>query len=144
VVQTGTPAELHTEPASPFIGYFIGSPGMNLLDCQLEEGGLSFGEVTMPLSPALRKTLLPHGRELKLGIRPEFVQISLAEMPNCMPWTVTLLENVGVHLILTLSSNGIKIKSRVPTQERVSVGARVWAGFPEAHVKIFKDDTRVY
>jgi glycerol transport system ATP-binding protein len=144
VVQTGTPAELHAEPASPFIGYFIGSPGMNLLDCRLDESGLRCGDVAMPISSGLRATLAPHGREFQLGIRPEFVQVSLTEKPNFCLWKVNLMENVGVHLILTLSSNGIKIKSRVPTQERVSAGARVWAGFPEAHVKIFKNDIRVY
>ena len=144
VVQTGTPAELHSEPASPFIGYFIGSPGMNLLDCTLEDGGLSCGDFMMPLSPKLRKAISAHGPAFKLGLRPEFVQVSLEAKPGFTPWTVSLMENVGVHLILTLSSNSIKIKSRIPTQERVSAGGRVWVGFPEAHVKIFKDETRVY
>ena len=29
VVQSGTPAELFDKPAHTFVGYFIGSPGMN-------------------------------------------------------------------------------------------------------------------
>jgi glycerol transport system ATP-binding protein len=144
VVQTATPAELHAEPASPFIGYFIGSPGMNLLDGLLGDGGLCCGDFTLALSPGLRTKLAPHGRKFKLGIRPEFVQVSLAEQPNFSSWTVELMENVGVHLILTLASNGIRIKSRVPTHERVSIGARVWVSFPEAHVKIFKNESRVH
>jgi ABC-type sugar transport system ATPase subunit len=117
---------------------------MNLLDCRLDENGLRCGDFTMPLSPELRDTLAAHGRDFQLGIRPEFVQVSLMQKPGFSPWTVSLMENVGVHLILTLSSDGIKIKSRVPTQERVNAGARVWAGFPETHVKIFKSETRIY
>ena len=36
VVQMGTPQELFETPAHTFVGYFIGSPGMNLLDATVE------------------------------------------------------------------------------------------------------------
>src|SRR2546429_4737500 len=34
VVQSGTPAELFDKPAHTFVGYFIGSPGMNIVPAQ--------------------------------------------------------------------------------------------------------------
>ena len=36
VVQSGTPAELFDKPAHTFVGYFIGSPGMNIVPAQVE------------------------------------------------------------------------------------------------------------
>jgi glycerol transport system ATP-binding protein len=36
VVQIGTPEELFETPEHTFVGYFIGSPGMNLLDAKVE------------------------------------------------------------------------------------------------------------
>jgi glycerol transport system ATP-binding protein len=36
VVQIGTPEELFESPAHTFVGYFIGSPGMNLLDANVQ------------------------------------------------------------------------------------------------------------
>jgi glycerol transport system ATP-binding protein len=36
IVQTGTPEQLHEKPENIFVGYFIGSPGMNILDCQYD------------------------------------------------------------------------------------------------------------
>jgi glycerol transport system ATP-binding protein len=36
VVQMGTPEELFERPAHTFVGYFIGSPGMNLFDARIE------------------------------------------------------------------------------------------------------------
>jgi glycerol transport system ATP-binding protein len=36
VVQIGTPEELFNEPAHTFVGYFIGSPGMNVIPCEIE------------------------------------------------------------------------------------------------------------
>src|SRR5258705_8195676 len=35
VVQSGTPAELFDKPAHTFVGYFIGSPGMNIVPAQV-------------------------------------------------------------------------------------------------------------
>ncbi|HET9387963.1 MAG TPA: ABC transporter ATP-binding protein, partial [Gemmatimonadales bacterium] len=39
VVQIGTPVELFEAPAHTFVGHFIGSPGMNILPCELANGG---------------------------------------------------------------------------------------------------------
>src|SRR5258708_31274690 len=35
VVQSGTPAELFDKPAHTFVGYFIGSPGMNIVRAEV-------------------------------------------------------------------------------------------------------------
>jgi len=35
VVQSGTPAELFDKPAHTFVGYFIGSPGMNIVPAKV-------------------------------------------------------------------------------------------------------------
>ena len=36
IVQTGTPVDLFEKPKHTFVGYFIGSPGMNVLPCQIQ------------------------------------------------------------------------------------------------------------
>jgi glycerol transport system ATP-binding protein len=36
IVQIGTPQELFENPSHKFVGYFIGSPGMNFLPCKIE------------------------------------------------------------------------------------------------------------
>ena len=38
IVQIGTPVELYEDPKHTFVGHFIGSPGMNVLPCQVENG----------------------------------------------------------------------------------------------------------
>lgn len=37
VVQIGTPIELFEKPSHTFVGHFIGSPGMNILPCSIED-----------------------------------------------------------------------------------------------------------
>ena len=36
VVQIGTPVELFERPRHTFVGHFIGSPGMNILPCEVD------------------------------------------------------------------------------------------------------------
>jgi len=144
IIQTGSPRDLHAEPANPFIGYFIGSPGMNLLDCSLGDGGLEFGEFNLPLSEAVRNRLNGAGPRFTLGIRPEFILAADKAADGWMPWTAQLVENVGSYQILTLRSNGIQIKSRASEHMQVAAGDRVWVKFPEENIKIFEDDKRVY
>jgi len=77
--QVAPPQELYDRPVNVFVGGFIGSPAMNLLQGRIEDGSgslaLRLGEQSLALGrelldarPALRGWV---GRELIAGIRPE-------------------------------------------------------------------------
>jgi len=77
--QVATPQELYDQPVNLFVGGFIGSPAMNLVEATLEKsnGGLAvktgdqrivLGDETLQKRPALRSF---EGRQIVLGIRPE-------------------------------------------------------------------------
>ncbi len=78
IVQVGTPAELFEKPSHTFVGYFIGSPGMNLIPTKLEGGNVRVGEyiAPLPLIPKFRGT-----PKLELGVRPEFIRIGAEGIP---------------------------------------------------------------
>ena len=44
IVQIGTPVELFEHPRHTFVGHFIGSPGMNVLPCEIKSGQAFIGE----------------------------------------------------------------------------------------------------
>ena len=144
VVQTGSPQDLHDEPESPFIGYFIGSPGMNLLDCKINGNRLDFRDCFITISETMKAKLAPQGPDFVLGIRPEFVEVSAGEQENSISLVSEMIENVGSHKILTLSARGIKIKCRANEEMRISTGERAWVKFPEKNMKIFKNEERVH
>ncbi len=73
VVQTGTPEELFERPAHTFVGYFIGSPGMNVLPCTVQGATAQIGRHAVGLARAY--PALPARARLELGIRPEFVRL---------------------------------------------------------------------
>ncbi len=70
IVQIGTPAELFERPRHTFVGYFIGSPGMNVLPARIDGSTATIGSETIALNfrPEIKA-----GAKTELGIRPEFV-----------------------------------------------------------------------
>ena len=85
--QVAHPQELYDRPVNLFVGGFIGSPAMNMVEATLERvnGGLSaelgsqriaLGEETLSARPALKAF---EGRKVILGIRPEDLEDAALE-----------------------------------------------------------------
>src|SRR5260370_6260512 len=68
VVQSGTPAELFEKPAHTFVGYFIGSPRMNIVPADLKGREARLRRHTLPPPPPSDK--LPARPQIQLGGRP--------------------------------------------------------------------------
>lgn len=79
VVQVGTPVELYEQPQHTFVGHFIGSPGMNLLPCEVEENTVTF--CGNPVATNSTVPPNPSARTLELGVRPEFVYFDATGIP---------------------------------------------------------------
>ena len=79
IVQIGTPIELFERPKHTFVGHFIGSPGMNLLPCEVKGGTAMFaGNPVAAVNAAAYKG---NGKALELGVRPEFVSFAAQGIP---------------------------------------------------------------
>jgi len=110
--QVGTPQDLYRTPTNAFVGAFIGSPAMNMLEATLTSDD---GDVTAQVgSHSLR---VPHevlsnrpalasyvGRRLALGIRPEDMEDAAlahgADEGSVLRVTVDHHEDMGSELIL--------------------------------------------
>ena len=70
-----TPSHVYNMPASIFCARFIGSPSMNIISCQYENGNLSIGDQMIRLAPMWRPIAdaCPSGKYC-VGIRPEHVE----------------------------------------------------------------------
>src|SRR5438045_6963436 len=73
VVQSGTPAELFDKPAHTFVGYFIGSPGMNIVPAQVSGREARIDGHTIALKRSYNG--LPAGAKIEMGVRPECMEI---------------------------------------------------------------------
>ena len=72
IVQVGTPRDLFEKPETTFVGYFIGSPAMNLFSCEVaSEDEVLFCGTKFKTSSDLRS--VAQSAEVQMGIRSEFI-----------------------------------------------------------------------
>jgi multiple sugar transport system ATP-binding protein len=107
VQQVGTPAEVYERPENLFVAGFLGSPGMNFVEGQLQSDaqgprfvapGFSLGLA----SARLRRPPEP-GTPVVLGVRPEHLQ--LADQGE-FSGRVHLIEPMGNHQVVWLDHGG--------------------------------------
>ena len=94
VVQIGTPQELFEKPAHTFVGYFIGSPGMNILDVEISGNQAKLFDANVELTQSYSGLK----GKLELGIRPEFM--TLCEEGQGIKIEITRIEDVAHHKIV--------------------------------------------
>jgi glycerol transport system ATP-binding protein len=94
VVQVGTPVDLFERPRHTFVGHFIGSPGMNVLPCEVEHDVARFGG--LPVATANRAGDPPAGKRTEIGVRPEFVHFAARGIPV----RVTRVSDAGRHQVV--------------------------------------------
>jgi glycerol transport system ATP-binding protein len=136
VVQIGTPQELFERPAHTFVGYFIGSPGMNLFDAKIDGRAAQIGGVKVPLEanyPAL-------SGKVQLGVRPEFVKLTSGEAG--VPARVTRVEDVGRHKIVRLEVEGGEVNAIAGEGDLIPEGNHRIT-FDTQGINVYADDWRI-
>ena len=134
-VQVGTPDALFERPSHAFVGHFIGSPGMNFLPAQAADGKLAVAGMRLAAPRAL-----PAG-ELRLGIRPEYVQLAAPEQAGALPCAVARVQDLGTHQMLTAGIDGLQIKVRCASdQALLAVGSTVWLQVLGEHTCFYQNE----
>jgi len=139
VVQIGTPEELFEEPAHTFVGYFIGSPGMNILPGKVDGNQLHIGRSTLRVDrryPALTG-------DVEIGIRPEFVKLveKTKASTNALPISIRGVENIGRHKIVRGDIDGFAVDAVIGEYE--GVPSDVVAEFDASRINVYENAHRV-
>lgn len=114
--------ELFERPSHTFVGYFIGSPGMNLIEVQAEAGGARFAGTHLALSGGAAAADRGKGlQKLQVGIRPEFIHVWDEPNPDALQADVMHIEDLGTYKILTLNPRRRAVES---TPGRRQTGTR--------------------
>lgn len=131
-LQTGKPQDLHHRPEAPFVGYFIGSPGMNLFDGTPEAQGVRVGDYIVPLSQ------VPQGDNLQLGIRPEYIEASIDAHDGWLEARVNRASLTGNALMAEVSGAGLNFKVIVPENSPLRSGDTLYVRFPEENTMLYQ------
>ena len=133
IVQIGTPDELFERPSHTFVGYFIGSPGMNLLPVTLDGRTARLGGQRIELPGAARG-----GKgQIELGVRPEYVRLGR----DGMPVTISKVEDIGRHRIMRASLEGREIAAIVGEDETIPADPHV--SFDPAGINLYAGSWRI-
>ncbi|MBW0146607.1 ABC transporter ATP-binding protein [Marinobacter arenosus] len=141
IVQFGTPTELFEQPNHTFVGFFIGSPGMNLVAVERCAGGVCFDDVVVSLEPWQVEMLqLLKSSNVKIGIRPEFIQVSGVASDDTYESDVLDVEDLGTYKIVTVQLGGERLKVRQNEEFQAEVGDRIHLSFPKQWLKLYVDE----
>ncbi|GAI95533.1 unnamed protein product [marine sediment metagenome] len=144
LMQMSSSDELYNNPANTFVADFIGTPPMNLIDCDLVEknGRLSidsgFFTVNAPdFVDVVSREASDSG--LFVGIRPEDFSIGRGRSKREVNFTakVYALEPLGTEVILTLEAGDKRFRMRAPAGFRAGIGDEVKVSFDERKMYIF-------
>jgi glycerol transport system ATP-binding protein len=138
VVQVGTPQELFENPRHTFVGYFIGSPGMNLVPCAIDGDAAVIDGQRIPLAQAIAAKAQASTGRLEMGIRPEFVRVAPAGTTGAVLVTVAVVEDLGNFKMVEARLGGHAIKVKLPEDQEVP-GESASLVFPPERTKIYED-----
>jgi multiple sugar transport system ATP-binding protein len=110
--QVDAPQHLYENPVNTFVGAFIGSPSMNLVEARLGTDTVDFGGFSIPLDREKRPRFAEGGQVI-VGIRPEaFEDVAYAQrgLPT-IEVQVEVLEELGSdsHIFFPIDAEQIVI-----------------------------------
>ena len=127
IEQIGAPMEIYDNPASQFVGGFIGSPPMNFLRGAVRDGGFAGDGFSVPLSRPRGE----QGRELLLGVRAEHIVIGGGGIPA----KVLVVEPLGSHALVTAVVGKTAVKVQAPVDVAVKPDQAISLRFDESRVR---------
>ena len=138
IVQTGSPEDLFENPEHRFVGYFIGSPGMNFLDCTVEGNVAQVNGASIVLDEETATKGRKAKGKLELGIRPMYLEVHSEAIDGMVQARVRVIEDLGSYKIVTLSLAGKTLRATLPADKPVPEG-EAWLAFPPQRTRLFAD-----
>ena len=163
--QVDTPQNLYDHPDNLFVGAFIGSPQMNLLEATVSSNGdattLRVGSNTLTV-PASVMADVPaiagyNGRKVAVGIRPEHLSAAADGAPDTIKGVIDVREGLGSEVILHMTTDGVGVDTaaaensaersdrvvvaRVEPHTTAQVGERAVLGVDTSGIHLFDLET---
>jgi ABC-type sugar transport system ATPase subunit len=113
IVQIGAPLDLYRQPVNAFVGTFLGSPPMNLIE-----------------APG-------NGAAVTIGVRAEDVVVAAAPAAGFEEASVIVVEPMGSETLLTLEYRRQRLIARVPGDARFEPRQTAWVSLPPERVLTF-------
>jgi multiple sugar transport system ATP-binding protein len=148
IQQIGTPKEIYLRPANTFVGKFIGSPAMNIMDITMLERSFKIGDLTVELPLSIKEKIKEKGyanKEMLMGVRPENIQLVDAkrEAKNEFHFQteMDIAELMGSETLLYFKLNYGTIIAKVNSMENFYPGQKLSLGIDFDQIHFFDKET---
>ncbi len=119
IEQSGSPMEIYDRPNNLFVAQFIGSPGMNIIECRVTgENGTLYGAAEGLQLPLPSGANVSVGQNIYYGVRPEHFrssrQVAASAGGKAIAGAVRVVEPTGpeIHVYAKLAGQDICSISR--------------------------------
>jgi multiple sugar transport system ATP-binding protein len=138
LMQVGTPQQLYDHPANKFVAGFIGSPAMNFVDVQVNDGKLQGpGDWAIPVPPRAREAVAA-GHQIVAGFRPEHLEIGEPGPDNgSFQARADVVEYLGNEELLHVNAAEQDVVAIVDSDHRVRPGDIVQLLIPLEKLHLF-------
>jgi len=149
--QVGTPQEIYNDPKNLFVAKFIGSPGMNFINCTAVKN--ESGKVYLKIAAVNDSIHIPENlqilildknmveKELILGVRPEDISLEFKEKEDYIKSEVFIIETLGSYNIIDIKMGIETVKVRTLPVVVPDIGTKAFIGFDMQRIKLFDKET---
>ncbi len=136
IVQVGSPQALFERPEHTFVGYFIGSPGMNIIPCTIDGKTANIGAHAIPLK---QNYAVPDNVEkIEIGVRPEYLSLAPSTTDG-VPVSILKIDDIGRVRIVRVALDNLELNV-VTADPVVQVGEKASLLFDSEHTNIYFND----
>jgi multiple sugar transport system ATP-binding protein len=139
IVQCDTPTRVYTEPASRFVGGFIGNPPMNFLSAKLRgsdgQRQLLIADHALELPAGGRASA---DGDTLVGIRAENIHPATEPSPGALPARTQVVEPLGSHLLVTASIGSQLLKVVAPIDFPAHPDGELWLRLDSDKLRLFE------
>lgn len=148
--QIGEPHEVYANPANLFVAQFVGSPGMNFLECKVHSEGGQLHLVTnifghkIEVPGDMRKQLedlTKADKQLVLGVRPEDVTVHPEKPNGHLPAEVYVTEKMGSYRIVDLKYGDEIVRARTSSYLELEMGQSVHFSIDMQRARLFDQES---
>jgi multiple sugar transport system ATP-binding protein len=129
LLQCAAPREIYERPATEFVGSFVGTPRMNVLDATVDaSGSLHAGPFRLPKLDGVESTVV------RVGIRPEDVHL---DGSDGVKGEIAAIEPLGAETHLVVAVGELRLRARHAGFDLYSRGETVTVRLDAARAHYF-------
>ena len=141
ILQVGAPLDVYRNPANRFVAEFIGSPAMNFLEGNMNDGVFETGAVRFQIwDDSFKDHQLPEG-PVVFGFRPEDVVVGdRAEHALLGEATLEIVQRMGHESLVYFELEGTQVVSRMSGDTDLKAGDSVKVTLLPSKARLFTAD----